>query len=91
MKTVKYKMEIYLGDNMLSTSAYLSKKDYLRMEDELSAQHLQNDDQTNEFYTEYECYTYDKETYKVTKQVFAYDISDVRLIKFECKEGYYFN
>ena len=91
MKTAKYKMRIYLGDNMLSTSVNLSKKDYMWIKSELFAQYLQTNDQTNEFYTEYECLTYDKETYTVTEQVFAYGVSDIRLIKFECKEGYYFN
>ena len=53
MKKEKYRMEVYLGDNLLSTQVNLTKKEYARVLTELTEQHLKNSNPENEFYTEH--------------------------------------
>jgi hypothetical protein len=89
MKTVKYKMSIFIGD-MLSTSLYISAKEYKRIEKELTEQHNLHCDINEEFYTEYEENTFEKETYIITEKVFSYSEHDIRLVEFKCKDGFYF-
>ena len=89
MKIVKYKMSIFIGD-MLSTSLYISAKEYKRIEKELTEQHNLHCDTNEEFYTEYEENTFEKETYTITEKVFSYNEHDIRLVEFKCKDGFYF-
>lgn len=92
MKKEKHRMEVYLGDNLLSTQVNLTKKDYTRILAELTEHHLKNSNPENEFYTEHRYIRLYKEDMHYTRHLhhFEYGTSEIILIYDVTDDGYRF-
>ena len=86
-KTKKYFMEVVIQDVTISEQIELTKKQYTQR-----YMDFQKFVQSEEFEFEFEDYeqVFESKSHTETRTRLTCGITDIYLIKYECKEGYYF-
>lgn len=90
-KTVKYFINSYLSDSVVSNQMEVSKtvfdKQFKQVVEKYQNQETVKDD---EFHVDMDTWHFDHDTYTEEKVSFVYSICSIDFVKLICKDGYHF-
>lgn len=90
MKTVKYMINSYLSDSVVTSKIEVSKTKFDKALKEALNQYNAQEDKKNEFTVEMDTWFKDYETYTEKRISFTYSICAIDFVVLMCKEGYHF-
>ena len=90
MKTIKYMINSYLSDSVVTSNIEVSKTKFNKTFDETMKRYEAQEDKDGEFYVDMTNYYHEYPTYTEKRVSFSYSICAIDFVILECKEGYHF-